>query len=179
MIHLNEQTGAFEPTLHILGGAMDEAWRRVKLTHLNGSANAARTVLAEHIFAMARQGERDPQRLIEGALISAHTLSLGQLRVSRSHRFHADVGRDALYAAPQASFAFGALCRGLINPSFHLGGGAGAKSTPQTGLRHISNRSRVCRNGNWKMASGDWRRKATSPEAKFQNLPARHSGAPA
>jgi hypothetical protein len=69
MIHLNEQTGAFEPeTLHILGGAMDEAWRRVKLTHLNGSANAARTVLAEHIFAMARQGERDPQRLIEGAL---------------------------------------------------------------------------------------------------------------
>ena len=39
MIHLNEQTGAFEPeTLNILGGAMDEAWRRVKLTHLNGSA---------------------------------------------------------------------------------------------------------------------------------------------
>jgi hypothetical protein len=70
MIHLNEQTGAFEPeTLNILGGAMDEAWRRVKLTHLNGSANAARTVLAEHILAMARQGERDPQRLIEGALI--------------------------------------------------------------------------------------------------------------
>ena len=69
MIHLNEQTGAFEPeTLHILGGAMDEAWRRVKLTHLNGSANAARSVLAEQIFAMARQGERDPQRLIEGAL---------------------------------------------------------------------------------------------------------------
>jgi hypothetical protein len=69
MIHL-EQTGAFEPeTLHVLGGAMDEAWRRVKLTHLNGSANAARSVLAEHIFAMARQGERDPQRLIEGALI--------------------------------------------------------------------------------------------------------------
>ena len=73
----------------------------------------------------------------------------------------------------------GSRHRGLINPSFHLGGGAGAKSTPQTGLRHISNRSRVCRNGNWKMASGDWRRKATSPEAKFQNLPARHSGAPA
>ena len=70
MIHLNEQTGAFEPeTLNILSGAMDEAWRRVKLTHLNGSANAARTVLAEHILAMARQGERDPQRLIEGALI--------------------------------------------------------------------------------------------------------------
>ena len=118
MIHLNEQTGAFEPeTLHILGGAMDEAWRRVKLTHLNGSANAARAVLAEHIFAMARQGERDPQRLIEGALNSAHTLSLGQLRVSRSRRFHADVGRDTPYAAPQASFAFGAFCRELGNQS--------------------------------------------------------------
>jgi hypothetical protein len=24
-------------TLHILGGAMDEAWRRVKLNHLNGA----------------------------------------------------------------------------------------------------------------------------------------------
>ena len=33
------------------------------------------------------------------------------------------------------------------------------------GLRHISNRSRVYRNGNWKMATGDWRRKATSPDA--------------
>ena len=69
MIHLNEQTAAFQPeTLHILGGAMDEAWRRSTI-YSNGSANAARAVLAEHIFAMARQGERDPQRLIEGALI--------------------------------------------------------------------------------------------------------------
>jgi hypothetical protein len=56
-------------TLHILGGAMDEAWRRVKLNHLNGDANAARTVLASHIFAMARKGERDHQRLIAGALM--------------------------------------------------------------------------------------------------------------
>jgi hypothetical protein len=56
-------------TLHILGGAMDEAWRRVKLNHLNGGANAARTVFASHIFAMARRGERDPQRLVAGALM--------------------------------------------------------------------------------------------------------------
>jgi hypothetical protein len=47
------------------------------------------------------------------------------------------------------------------------------------GLRHISNRSRVYRNGNWKMATGDWRRKATSPEPKVRNLPAKDSGAPA
>jgi hypothetical protein len=28
-----------------------------------------RTVLAQHIFAMAKQGERDPHRLIDGALM--------------------------------------------------------------------------------------------------------------
>jgi hypothetical protein len=56
-------------TLHILGNAMDEAWRRVKLNHLNGSAYGARTVLASHIFAMARKGERDAQCLIDGALM--------------------------------------------------------------------------------------------------------------
>jgi hypothetical protein len=61
MIHLNEQTGAFEPeTLHILGGAMDEAWRRVKLTHLNGSANAARSVLAEQHFRYGQTGRAGP-----------------------------------------------------------------------------------------------------------------------
>ena len=52
-------------------------------------------------------------------------------------------------------------------------------AAPQTGLRPISNRSQACRNGNWKMASRDWRRKATSPDLKFQNLPTRDSGAPA
>jgi hypothetical protein len=52
-------------------------------------------------------------------------------------------------------------------------------AAPKTGLRHVSNRSRACRNGNWKMASGDWRRKATgfraeSPEFASQRLgPAR------
>ena len=56
-------------TLHILGNALDEAWRRVKPNHLNGRAYGARTVLAQHIFAMAKQGERDPQHLIDGALM--------------------------------------------------------------------------------------------------------------
>jgi len=55
--------------LHIIGRAMDEAWRRVKFNHLKGDANAARSVLASYIFAMARQGERNPQRLIDGALM--------------------------------------------------------------------------------------------------------------
>ena len=39
-------------------------------------------------------------------------------------------------------------------------------AAPRTGLRHISNRSRACRNGNWKMASRDWRRKATGSRAE-------------
>ena len=37
--------------------------------HLNAGAHAARTVLAQHIFAMAKKGERDPELLIEGALM--------------------------------------------------------------------------------------------------------------
>ena len=56
-------------TLHILRNAMDQAWRPVKFNHLNGSASGARTILASHVFAMARKGERNPQRLIDGALM--------------------------------------------------------------------------------------------------------------
>jgi hypothetical protein len=55
--------------LHIIDNAMDEAWRRVRFNHLRGDADSARSVLASHIFAMARQGERNPQRLIDGALM--------------------------------------------------------------------------------------------------------------
>jgi hypothetical protein len=33
-------------TLHILGNATDQAWRRVKFNQLNGSASGARTILA-------------------------------------------------------------------------------------------------------------------------------------
>jgi hypothetical protein len=70
MIHVNEEPKVFNPeTLGILGGALDDAWQRLEAgVHLNGSADAARTVLAKHIIAMAQQGERDRQRLIEGAL---------------------------------------------------------------------------------------------------------------
>ncbi len=63
-------TDEFDPeTLHILGEALDKAWRQVKLNHVNGSAYGARTVLAQHIFALAKQGERDPQTLVTGALM--------------------------------------------------------------------------------------------------------------
>ena len=42
-------------------------------------------------------------------------------------------------ASPSARFT----ADWAINPSFHLGGGQARKSTPQTGLRHISNRCRT------------------------------------
>ena len=60
----------FDPqTLRILGEALDDAWQRVKRNHLNGRAYAARSVLAQHIYAMAKQGERDPRHLMDGALM--------------------------------------------------------------------------------------------------------------
>ena len=71
MIRLNEQPGAsFNPeTLRVLAGALDDAWLWVEAgAYLNGSAIAARTVLAKHIVAMATQGERNRQRLTDGAL---------------------------------------------------------------------------------------------------------------
>ena len=71
MILLNEQPDVhFNPdTLHVLAGALDDAWLRVDAgAYLNGSADAARTVLAKHIIAMATQGERNRQRLTDGAL---------------------------------------------------------------------------------------------------------------
>jgi hypothetical protein len=53
----------------ICGGRSSEAWRRVGAgAYLNGSAEAARTLLAKHILAMATQGKRNRQRLTDGAL---------------------------------------------------------------------------------------------------------------
>jgi len=69
MAYIREIEEFDQETLHILGNGLDEAWRRVKSNHLNGRAYGARTVLAQHIFAMAKQGERDPHRLIDGALM--------------------------------------------------------------------------------------------------------------
>jgi hypothetical protein len=70
MIRDSEHPESFDPeTLRILCAALDDAWQHLEAgTHLNGSADAARAVLARHIVAMARQGQRDRGRLIEGAL---------------------------------------------------------------------------------------------------------------
>jgi hypothetical protein len=69
MLRVDEANAEFGPeTLQVLREAMDEAWRRVILSDVNGNADGAREVLAEHILALAKRGERDPKRLIEGAL---------------------------------------------------------------------------------------------------------------
>ncbi len=62
--------GAFNPEIiRIMGDALDNAWVRLRAgPPLNGDAYAARTVLAKHIIGMTKQGERDPQRLTQGAL---------------------------------------------------------------------------------------------------------------
>ena len=71
MTHLNElHEAAFNPeTIRILSDALDDAWRRLEAgARLNGSADAARAALAKYIITMANRGERDRQRLTEGAL---------------------------------------------------------------------------------------------------------------
>ena len=70
---LRGQPVAFDPdTLAILGVALDEAWRQVEADktafQIDGNAEGARDMLAKHIVNLARQGERDAVRLVQGAL---------------------------------------------------------------------------------------------------------------
>ena len=70
--YLSENPEYFDPeTLDVMIRALDEAWERFEGSEgrLDGLAGAARDVLAKHIVDMARQGERDRERLIEGALL--------------------------------------------------------------------------------------------------------------
>ena len=70
MFRVDEATAQFGPeTLQVLGEAMDKAWQQVELILTNDSAAGAKAVIAEYIFALARRGERDPERLVEGALM--------------------------------------------------------------------------------------------------------------
>jgi hypothetical protein len=56
----------FDPeTLAILEGVLDEAWASIQARR-NG--NITRTTLAERILNLADKGERNPARLLDGAL---------------------------------------------------------------------------------------------------------------
>lgn len=71
--YLKDNPTAFDQaTITILAAALDEAWRQVEADRatykIDGNAEGARDVLAKAIVGMAKQGEREPQRLIQGAL---------------------------------------------------------------------------------------------------------------
>ena len=73
--YLGKYPEAFDPeTILVLGSALDDAWQRVQAggTPFDGQAEAARSALAKHIVDVARQGERNRQRLVEGALARFH-----------------------------------------------------------------------------------------------------------
>jgi hypothetical protein len=63
---------AFDPdTVQILCGALDIAWQAVEIEaafKVDGNAARGREVLAKQIVDLAKLGERDPQRLVNGAL---------------------------------------------------------------------------------------------------------------
>jgi len=65
--------GAFDPNeIRILVAAFDRAWESVQASGaLSGAeAESARAVLAKHIIAAAKDGERDQGRLRDGALLA-------------------------------------------------------------------------------------------------------------
>jgi len=70
--YLRNSPGVFSPeTVDVMAGALDEAWQLFKTSgaQIDGQAEVVRTALAQHIVDMVKQGERDRQRLIEGALL--------------------------------------------------------------------------------------------------------------
>jgi hypothetical protein len=72
LIYLSKHPHAFDPEIiTLLSGALDTAWETVRASgaQFNGDTEKARDLLAKHIVELALQGERDRQRLIDGALI--------------------------------------------------------------------------------------------------------------
>ena len=66
--------------LHIIGNAMDEAWRRVKFNHLKGDASAARSVPCFTHFRYGQTRRAKPSASHRRCVDAAYTLS-GQLRI--------------------------------------------------------------------------------------------------
>jgi hypothetical protein len=62
-----------DETTRLLGSTFDAAWERVEasdsLTTYEGLTTSTREALAKFIIAMVEQGERNPNRLIERALV--------------------------------------------------------------------------------------------------------------
>jgi hypothetical protein len=72
---LKEHPGVFDPDdVRILVAAFDQAWESVQASgapfDTDGQAQSARAILAKHIIAAAKQGDRDQARLRDGALVA-------------------------------------------------------------------------------------------------------------
>ena len=68
--YLKDNPKPLDPeTIQLLRGVLDDAWDVVEANEaafmIDGDAGAARQTLAKHIVELAKQGERDRQRLIE------------------------------------------------------------------------------------------------------------------
>jgi hypothetical protein len=60
---------AFDPeTIRILTAAFEEVWGALHGNGIGPDADAARDALAKHIITLAQGGERDGNRLRDGAL---------------------------------------------------------------------------------------------------------------
>jgi hypothetical protein len=80
--YFKDDRAVFDPdTVSLLCGALDDAWQVVKANKatfkVDGHAERARTALAKHIVEMAKNGERDRERLMRGALIELKLRFLG------------------------------------------------------------------------------------------------------
>jgi len=65
--------------MQILGAAFDKAWEAVQASGViypNDKVELARAILAKHIIAAAKDGERDHSRLRDGALLALNQSNL-------------------------------------------------------------------------------------------------------
>jgi hypothetical protein len=72
LVYLTKHPEAFDPeTITTLVEALDSAWAAIQASgaQLDGRDEEARNALAKYIVDLALQGERNRQRLIDGALI--------------------------------------------------------------------------------------------------------------
>ena len=70
------QPAYFDPeTILLMRGVLDDAWAYLRPQE---RATMSRTQLAEGILALAAEGERNPDRLLDAALMAAGSLSKAQ-----------------------------------------------------------------------------------------------------
>src|SRR5467141_4700781 len=86
---LAKHLGVFDPDdIRILVGAFDKAWEAVQASgevfDSKARVDTARAILAKHIIAAAKDGERDEGRLRDGALVALAQSNVRSRRVRRS-----------------------------------------------------------------------------------------------